>query len=183
MKKSLYVAQAGVIAALYAVTTFLVIQHPLGFGPIQFRLSEAVTITALFTPAAIPGLWLGATVSNLFMVPAFGPIALLDVVFGALGSLIAAVWTWRLRARPLVALAGPVIVNSLVVPAYLPFVLAGLGFYEIPILGIDLEGSWLGMYLFGVVAVALGQTVVMYALGWPLSRVVARYVQSPYEKE
>ncbi|MRR12868.1 QueT transporter family protein, partial [bacterium] len=53
------IARAGVIAAAYAALTLLVIQNPLGYGPVQFRLSEALTVVACFTPAAIPGLWIG----------------------------------------------------------------------------------------------------------------------------
>ncbi len=173
------VAEAGVIAALYASLTLLVLQNPLGFGPIQFRLSEAVTVVALFTPAAVPGLALGVFVANLFMVAQFGPIALLDVAFGTLATLLGAMWTWRFRRRRSLALLGPVVTNALIVPAYLPFVLAGLGFYEIPLLGVDLEGGWVGMYAFGVLAVGLGQAVVVYGLGRPLARVLERARAAP----
>jgi hypothetical protein len=73
-----------------------------------------------------------------------------------------------------VALAGPVLANALIVPAYLPAMLAGLGLYEIPLVGVDLEGSWLSMYLFGVVAVGVGQSIAVYGLGWPLSVALER---------
>lgn len=177
MKPGRYIAHAGVIAAVYGTLTLIVIQSPLGFGPVQFRLSEAATVLALFTPAAVPGLWLGAVIANAAMVFRFGPTALLDVVFGGIGTLLGAVWTWRHRARPAVALAGPVLSNALIVPAYLPILLAGLGFYEVPLLGLDLEGSWWGMYLFGVVTVAVGQAVVVYGLGLPLSAVLRRQLR------
>jgi hypothetical protein len=70
-----------------------------------------------------------------------------------------------------VALAGPVVANALIVPVYLPFMLsalAGIDFYRVPWLGIDLTGTWLTMYLFGVVAVGVGQALVVYGLGLPL---------------
>jgi len=154
--------------------TLPVLLTPLGFGPVQLRLSEATTVLALFTPAAIPGLALGALIANSFMLSQFGLIALFDVVFGALGSLLGAGWMWRFRERRLLALAGPVISNALIVPAYLPFVLAGLGFYEFAPLGIDVEGNWIGMYLFGVVAVGIGQAIVVYGLGLPLAVALER---------
>jgi uncharacterized membrane protein len=168
MRKTRSIAQAGVIAAVYASLTLVVIGNPLGYGPVQFRLSEAVTVVAAFTPAAIPGLWLGAVIANGFMAGQLGAIALLDVAFGSLGSLLGAVWTWRLRARPALALAGPVVTNALIVPAYLPVMLAGLGFYRVPLLGVDVTGDWPAMYAFGFVAVGVGQAVVVYGLGWPL---------------
>lgn len=173
MKRSRYVAQAGVIAAVYAAFTLAVISSPLGFGPIQLRLSEALTVVALFTPAGIPGLALGSVIANSFMLSSF-PLAWLDVVFGSLATLLGAIWTWRLRERTLLALAGPVLFNALIVPAYLPLMLAGAGFYRVPVLGRDLEGQWLLMYLFGVVAILLGQSIVVYGLGLPLASLLRR---------
>lgn len=176
MSRSRFVAQAGVIAASYAAFTILVLQLPsqLGWGIVQFRLSEAMTVAALFTPAAVPGLALGTAAANLFVVAQVGPIALLDVVFGSLGTLLGAWWTWHWRSRPGIALLGPVVANALIVPAYLPIVLKGLGLYRVPLLGLDLEGSLLGMYLLGVAAVGFGQAVVVYGVGWPLQAALRR---------
>lgn len=174
MKRTTYVAQAGVIAAVYAVFTLVVIQNPVGYGPVQLRLSETVTVLAALTPAAVPGLLLGSIAANSFMVAQFGAVALLDVVFGSLGTLLGAVWTWRLRKRPVLALLGPVITNALIVPAYLPIVLAATGFYNVTILGMDVASSWPTMYAFGVLAVAAGQALVIYALGLPLLLLLKR---------
>lgn len=160
------------IAAVYAALTILtsqVLQY-LSWGLIQLRVSEAFTVVAFLTPAAVPGLALGSVIANLFNLGVTGPLGWLDVVFGSLGTLIGAMWTWRFRANTPLGLAGPVVSNALIVPAYLPMILAGLGLYEVPVLGFDLSQSWLAMYLFGVVAVGLGQAVVMYGLGWPLLR-------------
>ncbi|MRS12007.1 MAG: QueT transporter family protein [Actinobacteria bacterium] len=171
------IAHAGVIAATYAALTLVVIQSPLGYGPVQFRLSEALTVVACLTPAAIPGLWIGAVVANAFMLTQFGALGLLDVVFGAGATLIGAWWTWRHHDRPVVALAGPVLANALVVPAYLPLMLTGatgLDFYRLAVFGLDMSGSWWSMYLFGFVAVGLGQAVVVYGLGLPLLGLLKR---------
>ncbi len=176
MRRSSFIARAGVIAAVYAALTIITLQLPtqLGWGLVQFRPSEALTVLATLTPAAIPGLWLGAAVANLFVFAQVGPLALFDVVFGSLASLLGATWTWRFRSRTAVALLGPVVVNALVVPAYLPMLLAGLGFYEVPLLGLDFEGHWLSMYAFGVVAIGLSQALVVYGLGWPLLSALKR---------
>lgn len=159
------------IAAVYGALTLVTVQF-LGFfawGPIQLRVSEAATVLAFFTPAAIPGLTLGSVVANLYTFAATGsPLALLDVVFGSLGTLIGAWWMWRFRTKTALGLLGPVLSNALIVPAYLPLLVKGLGLYKIPLLGVDLEGQWLAMYLFGFVTVAIGQAIVMYGLGLPL---------------
>lgn len=180
MTRTRYVAQAGVIAAVYAGLTMLWMQVAgvLAIGPVQLRVSEAFTVVAFLTPAAVPGLALGSVVANLYTFVATGsPLALLDVVFGSLGTLLGAMWTWRFRTKTALGLAGPVVCNALIVAAYLPWLLKGLGLYKVPLLGVDLEGQWLPMYLFGVVAVGLGQAVVMYVLGLPLYWALRRLPQ------
>ncbi len=176
MSRTRYIAQAGVIAAVYAMLTLLTMQFlgGLSWGLVQLRVSEAFTVIALFTPAAVPGLTIGSVVANALNPTAVWPLAGLDVVFGSLGTLFGALWMRKFRERPAVALAGPVISNALIVPAYLPIVLAGAGLYTVPIVGMSLEGNWLIMYVFGVISVGIGQAVVMYAVGWPLMAALKR---------
>lgn len=164
-RRSRYVTQAGLIAALYAATTIPVIQNPLTYGPVQLRVSEALTVLALFTPAAIPGLTIGCAVANGAMIAQFGPLALLDVVFGSLATFLGAVWTYRLRRSPALALLGPVVANALIVAAYLPIVLAATGLYDQTVLGVRIADSWLWMYLFGVVTVGAGEFAAVYVFG------------------
>ena len=73
------------------------------------------------------------------------------------------------------ALLGPVLANALIVPAYLPLMLQGLGFYTIPFTSIALDGAYLPMYLFGLVATGLGEALVMYVLGLPLFSALKRF--------
>jgi uncharacterized membrane protein len=168
--KAQRVAQAGVIAAVYGALTFLVIQFGagLGYGIVQFRLSEALTVVALLTPAAAPGLFIGSALANLSSVAAFGALGVLDVVFGSIATLLGALWSWRFRKRTGVALLGPVVSNALIVPAYLPIMLGASGLTTIPLLGITASSSWPVLYLAGVIGVGLGQAVVVFGLGWPL---------------
>lgn len=165
------------IAAVYGALTLLTVQF-LGFlawGPVQLRVSEAVTVVAMFTPAAIPGLTVGSIVANLYTFVTTGnPLALLDVVFGSLGTLLGAIWMWKFRNRRMLSLLGPVISNALIVPAYLPLLVKGFGLYKVPFTSIDLEGKWIPMYLFGAVAIGIGQAIVLYGLGLPLSIALER---------
>jgi uncharacterized membrane protein len=176
MSRTRYIAQAGVIAAVYATLTLLTVQflQGLAWGPVQLRVSEAFTVIAMFTPAAVPGLTIGSIVANALNPAAVWPLTGLDVVFGSLGTLLGAVWMRRFIARPAIAFAGPVVANALIVPAYLPVMLAGLGFYTVPFFGVNLEGNWLAMYVFGVIAVGIGEAIVMYAVGWPLYAALKR---------
>lgn len=174
MSKSRFIAQTGVIAAVYAALTWLTLAYGgiFAWGPVQFRVSEAATVLALFTPAAIPGLTIGSVIANLFNPQAVWPFSALDVVLGSLGTFLGAMWTWRFRARPLFALLGPVVCNAIVVAAYLPTLLVGidrtLGLPMTPVLGISLTGAWLPLYGVFVLTIAFGQAVVVYGLGFPL---------------
>lgn len=179
MSRTLYIAQAAVIAAVYAVLTLLTILflQGLAWGPIQFRISEALCVVALFTPAAIPGLTIGCIIANLAntIISGTGALGMLDVVFGSLATCIGAILCWKLRKRPALAIGSFVLTNSLIVPAYLPILLMGLGYYTIPFTDISIDGAYLPMYLFGLVATGLGEAVVIYVLGWPLSLALRNY--------
>ena len=176
--KSNYPARVGVIAAVYAACTLIALLFlgSLAWGPIQFRVSEALCVLALFTPAAIPGLTLGCVIANVMniVISGTGMLGMLDVVFGSLATFAGALFTWKMRRHPLVALAGPVLANALIVPAYLPLLLQGVGFYTIPFTTISLDNSWLFMYLFGLVTTGVGEAVIMYVLGYPLARSLAK---------
>ena len=95
------------IAALYAALTVLL--APISYGPVQCRISEAMTLLPILLPQAVPGLFIGCVIANLFT----GMIT--DVIFGSLATLIAALGTFLLRKKPLLAAACPVIANSVIV--------------------------------------------------------------------
>ena len=175
--KSTYIARAGVIAAAYAACTLVTMLFlgNLAWGPVQFRVSEALCALALVTPA-VPGLTLGCVIANVanIALSGTGALGLLDVAFGSLATFLGALFTWRMRRHPLAALAGPVLANALIVPAYLPILLTGVGFYTIPFTSISLDGAWPLMYLFGLVTTGAGEAVIMYVLGYPLYRSLAR---------
>lgn len=182
-KKTSYVAQAGMIAAVYAAATLIamVLLQGLAWGPVQFRISEALVVLAVFTPAAIPGLTIGCIIANLInlVISGSGMVGMLDVVFGSLATCLGALWCWKMRENPKVALLGPVITNALIVPAYLPLILQGLGFYTIPFTAINLDGFYLPMYLFGVLATGIGEAIVVYVLGYPLMKAMKSTFKKP----
>lgn len=172
------VARVGVIAAVYAALTLvaLLFLGSLAWGPVQFRVSEALCALALLTADAVPGLALGCAIANVanIVLSGTGMLGMLDVVFGTLATAIGAFITWRLRRRPALALLGPVVANALIVPAYLPLLLQGIGFYTIPFTNIAIDGAYPAMYAFGLVATGIGEAVVMYVLGLPLYRALSR---------
>lgn len=112
-------AEAGMIAALYTVATMAL--APISFGNVQFRASEALTLLPVFTASAVPGLTIGCILSNALGVALGSNIAgWLDVLFGSLATLIAAILTRALRkfefkGIPLLAILPPVLLNAMIV--------------------------------------------------------------------
>lgn len=115
-KKVTYMLQAAMIAAIYVVLVFMFDYW--SFGPIQFRIAEALTILPFFTLAAIPGLFVGCFLANFL----HGAI-LADVVFGSIATLIGAAGTYLLGRAGLKWLASvpPILANTLIVPFVLKF--------------------------------------------------------------
>ena len=108
-------AQAAMIAALYVVLTMVF--APFSFREIQVRVSEALTILPAFTPAAVPGLFIGCLLANLL-----GGAAVPDVIFGSLATLIGAFFTWKLRNKhPFLAPVPPILSNMLIIPFVLRY--------------------------------------------------------------
>ena len=102
------------IAAIYVVLTMVF--RPISFGPIQFRISESLCILPYFTPAAIPGVFLGCLISNML-----GGAVMMDVVFGSLATLIGAVGSWILRKNRYLVSVPPILSNTLIIPWVLKF--------------------------------------------------------------
>ena len=114
-KKLIYLTQAAMIAALYVALTYVF--APFSFREIQVRISEALTILPVFTPAAVPGLFVGCLLGNFL-----GGAVLPDVICGSLATLVGAYFTRKLRnAHPFLAPIPPIVANTLVVPFVLRY--------------------------------------------------------------
>ena len=109
--KNRRIAFGAIIAALYVVLTALSSAVGLSSGAIQFRISEALCILPVFTPAAVPGLAIGCFFSNLLA----GGIAL-DAVFGTLATLLGGIGTYLLRKNRWLAGICPIAANMLIIP-------------------------------------------------------------------
>lgn len=115
MKDKYNILRAFLIAAMYLVVTIITAQF--SFQDFQLRLTEALCILPIFTPVAIPGLFIGCLLANLC---AGAPWP--DVVFGSLATLIGAYGTWKLRdKKPYIAIIPPIVINMLVVPFILKY--------------------------------------------------------------
>ena len=114
-RKLVFMAQAAMIAAAYVALT--VVFAPFSFKEIQVRIAEALTILPVFTPAAIPGLFIGCIIGNTL-----GGAVIPDIICGSLATLVGSFFTWKLRnVNPFLAPVPPIVANVLVVPFVLRF--------------------------------------------------------------
>lgn len=164
-KSTVYIVQAAVIAALYAAMTIL--QNTLLPGTasmaVQFRVAEVLTILAVFTPAAIPGLTIGCVIANISSLSVLGPY---DLIFGSIASLLAAVLMYLLRSKRLFKLP----VASALMPALANGIIVG---FEIEFFFVE-GGFHFGDFLFQGGCVALGELGVLFVLGLPLARLIEK---------
>lgn len=148
-KKTRNLTHAAIIAALYAVLTHLqnLILPGSASWAIQCRLSEAMCVLALFTPAAVPGLTVGCFLFNI----TFSAALPLDFLMGSLATLTAtaAMWGTRritLRGYPLPSMLMPALTNALLV-------------------GWELTVYVGGGFFLNALYVALGELIVLLTLG------------------
>ncbi len=146
------IAIAGVIAAIYVIITITPGINAISYGMIQFRIAEALTVLPFIYPGAIPGLFVGCLLANIF-----GPVGLHDIIFGSILTLMAAWLTYVLRKtkQPWLAPIPPIVLNAFGVSAYLHFLFG--------------EPYWAFVLWIGI-----GQTVVIYLLGYPLLLILRR---------
>lgn len=146
--------RGAMVAAIYAALT--IVLAPISYGPVQLRVAEGLTVLPFFFPEAIPGLFLGCFLANLY-----GGYGIMDVVFGSLATLLAALLS-RKMPHPWLAPLPPVLVNALII-----------GWILNVTLGLP----------FGLMAlqVGLGQLLSCYVLGMPLLYAVKRFWPWPEE--
>ena len=161
----LFIAQAGIIAALYVILTFISSLVGLSSGVIQVRISEALCILAFFTPAAIPGMTIGCFLANLTVGLTSGTgLVWADILFGTLASFIGILGGWLLRKVSVWLVAIPtVLANAIIVPFVLRY-------------AYHFEDAW----WFMILTVGAGELIAAFALGMvlyfaarkPLSRIL-----------
>ena len=142
------------IAGIYFVLA--AVFAPLSFGPVQVRIAEIMTLLPILTPFAIPGTFIGCLIANII----FG-VGILDIIFGSIATLIAAVLTYMLRKNKYLAALPPVIVNAFII-AYVLKVSVGAPY-------------WMTVFTVGV-----GQAIACYALGIPFITLLEKYLPKDF---
>ena len=140
------------IAAIYAVITILTASF--AYGPIQFRLAEALCVLPLFAPFTAWGLIAGCLIANLFST-----VSALDIVIGTLATALCCGLIVRHR-RTWMAVAAPTLCNAILVGAMLAWVYTP-------------DNLLLG-FVINAAQVGLGELAVMLVLGLPLRLMLQR---------
>lgn len=104
------IARIGASAAVYIVATILC--APLAYEAVQFRVSEMLMLLCWYEKDYILAMTVGCLTANLF-----SSLAMLDVLFGTMATLIAVVLMYLLRKRVGLFTASlfPVISNALII--------------------------------------------------------------------
>ena len=139
--------RGALIAALYAALTILL--APISYGPVQCRVSEALTLLPFYLPEAVPGLFIGCVFANFI-----GGYGLPDMVFGSLATLIAAFLTLK-SGNIFVAALWPVLSNMIIIGTMLHYLI------DAPL-------------VFTCVYVAIGELLSCYVIGVPLMKLLER---------
>ncbi len=161
-KETRYLVHAALIAALYVVLTYIANLFGLANYAIQIRFSEALTILPFFTPAAIPGLFVGCILANTLT-----GCMLWDILLGSLATLLGAVGSFFLsqkirgrneKAAALLTPLPPILANVCIVPMVLAYVYC-------------FEGS----LLYFAITVGIGEIISCGILGLLLLGVLKKY--------
>ena len=152
-KKIIYSA---LIAAIYAALT--IFMAPLGYGVVQCRISEALTVLPFFSSFSVIGLAIGCLVANIM-----SPIGILDMIFGTLATLAAAFVTYNigrsnLKYKKLLAPLPAVIINGIVVG-----ILINISLHSTPM-----------TYLASMGLIALEEIIPCYIIGLPLLTLIEK---------
>lgn len=172
MKKTVFITQAAVIAALYVVLTMLANALGLANYAIQVRFSEALTILPFFTPAAIPGLFVGCIISNIL-----GGCIIWDIIFGSIATLLGAIGTYLIAhlgknsgssslAKEICCTLPPIVANTIIVP----FVLAYAYHFD-------------GGIPYFMLTVGAGEVISCGILGFLLLKVLKKYSRQLFRQD
>lgn len=148
------------VAALYAVFTYLSVACGLAYGGIQFRISEALMILALFSGEAVWGLALGCVIGNLA-----SPFAAADVVFGSMATVLAAL-TIRFVVSRIKSTPWQCVLTALFTALFNSFIISA----EL----VLFAGLAKGLFWITALQIGAGELAVCLLLCYPLHRIITK---------
>ena len=155
------------VAALYTLLTYLSAALGLAYGAVQFRLSEALMVLAIFSPEAIWGLALGCILGNIA-----SPLGIVDILCGTAATVLAAVLIRYVASKP----------QNDFVKCFLTAAFTGL--FNAVIIGAEIvlimipDEATFTLFLLNALQVLIGELVVCLAFCYPLLQTIknSRYL-------
>lgn len=158
--KTKKITRIGVVAALYATITLVL--GSISYGPIQFRISEVMTLLPLFGKEYILSLTIGCFLANVI-----GPYGVPDIILGTLATFISVYLVYLTgkymkgkKGYLIIASLWPTIVNAIIIGGVILHVL-----FKLPL-------------ILSILEVGFGQFVVITIIGVPLFR----FLNNKYSK-
>ena len=134
------------VAAAYVALTLVSSALGLGYGPVQFRVSEVLVLLCFYRKDYAPALIVGCLIANFF-----SPFGLYDIIFGTLATAVGVIPMYYMKNIYLSALL-PIVSNGVIVgielylcgdPLFVSMAFVALG--ELAVIGI------LGIAIFKLV--------------------------------
>lgn len=119
MKNTKKLANQAMIAAIYTVLS--VCLSAISYGPVNIRISEALTLLPVFAFGNVWGVTIGCFLTNVIgLFSGANILGALDIVLGTFATFSAAVLTYLLRNAkvknlPVFSVLPPVVLNALIV--------------------------------------------------------------------
>lgn len=143
--KTKTIVMVAIIAALYAIFTLAL--APVSYGPIQFRVSEALKVFVLLNPLYALGIGLGTFIANLAS-PFSGAWDLIFMPLTDIAGGVMAWWLFRLMRR-----------WSIFPPMVLYALTTGLS------VGVMLAAFGMGVWYFAALPVIASEMLILMVLG------------------
>ncbi|MGI6509602.1 MAG: QueT transporter family protein [Erysipelotrichaceae bacterium] len=146
------------VSSMYAVVTLVI--APASFGPIQFRISEALMVLVLFDYDYIYGLTFGCFLANLIgLLSGANPIGVMDIIFGSSATFISCAMMYNLKNLkikqiPFISMMMPAIINGIIVGMELALIFN--------------EGNIITYWLIYGLQVFVGELAVLLIIGIPV---------------
>ena len=147
---------AAIVGAMYVVLGYFGNTFNLTFGVVQCRFSEALTVLPFLLPSTTWGLFIGCLITNIL-----SPYGLLDMIFGPLATLLAALLTARCKRKWLAPLP-PILCNAVIIGALITVQEVGMG------------SVFPAVFAYNALTVGLGQMLACYGLGMPVLSIMER---------
>ncbi len=140
-----------IVAGLYAVLTIAI--APLSYGAVQLRLSEVMTLLAVYDKKYVPGLILGCFIANIA-----SPFGIVDMIVGTVATAVAVIMMTKIKNLFAASLM-PTLANGLIIGVELHYLLA------LPLLET-------------IFYIALGEFLVVSVIGVPLYKIFTSRLRS-----